>query len=76
MEYSGHAEPGSYDQVVFRGDVTGREFIAFWIGDGRVLAGMNVNVWDVTEDIERLVRSGAQIDLTRLADPGVPLAEL
>ena len=26
-----------------------REFIAFRLRDGRVLAGMNVNVWDVTE---------------------------
>jgi 3-phenylpropionate/trans-cinnamate dioxygenase ferredoxin reductase subunit len=76
MEYSGHAEPGSYDQVVFRGDVAGREFIAFWLAGGRVLAGMNVNVWDVTEDIEQLVRSGARVDPDRLADPAVPLAEL
>jgi 3-phenylpropionate/trans-cinnamate dioxygenase ferredoxin reductase component len=76
MEYSGHAVPGSYDQVVFRGDVAGREFIAFWLADGRVLAGMNVNIWDVTDDIERLVRSGTRVDPDRLADPGVPLAEL
>jgi 3-phenylpropionate/trans-cinnamate dioxygenase ferredoxin reductase subunit len=76
MEYSGHAEPGSYDQVVFRGDVAGREFIAFWLADGRVLAGMNVNVWDVTDDIERLVRSGARIDPARLANPDVPLTEV
>lgn len=76
MEYSGHAEPGGYDQVVFRGDVAGREFVAFWLADGRVLAGMNVNVWDVTDDIERLVRSGARIDPARLADPGVPLADV
>jgi 3-phenylpropionate/trans-cinnamate dioxygenase ferredoxin reductase component len=76
MEYSGYAEPGSYDQVVFRGDVAGGEFIAFWLADGRVLAGMNVNIWDVTDDIERLVRSGARVDPARLADPGVPLAEL
>jgi 3-phenylpropionate/trans-cinnamate dioxygenase ferredoxin reductase component len=76
MEYSGYAEPGGYDQVVFRGDVAGGEFIAFWLADGRVLAGMNVNIWDVTDDIERLVRSGARVDPARLADPGVPLAEL
>jgi 3-phenylpropionate/trans-cinnamate dioxygenase ferredoxin reductase subunit len=76
MEYSGYAEPGSYDQVVFRGDVPGREFIAFWLSDRRVLAGMNVNVWDVTDDIQRLIRSGAQIDPDRLADPAVPLGEL
>jgi 3-phenylpropionate/trans-cinnamate dioxygenase ferredoxin reductase subunit len=76
MEYSGHVEPGGYERVVFRGDVASREFIAFWLADGRVLAGMNVNVWDVADDIGRIVRSGAQVDPARLADPGVPLAEL
>ena len=76
MEYSGYAEPGSYDEVVFRGDVPRREFIAFWLADGRVLAGMNVNVWDVTDDIQRLVRSGSPVAAGRLADPAVPLAEL
>jgi 3-phenylpropionate/trans-cinnamate dioxygenase ferredoxin reductase subunit len=76
MEYTGHAEPGGYDRVVFRGDVPGREFIAFWLADGRVLAGMNVNIWDVAEDIERIVRSGSRTDPARLADPAVPLADL
>jgi 3-phenylpropionate/trans-cinnamate dioxygenase ferredoxin reductase component len=79
MEYAGYAEPGGYDRVVFRGDVPGREFIAFWVKDGRVLAGMNVNVWDVQDDIQALVRagySGKAVDLGRLADPQVPLGEL
>jgi 3-phenylpropionate/trans-cinnamate dioxygenase ferredoxin reductase subunit len=76
MEYSGYAEPGSYDHVVFRGDVAAREFVAFWLADGRVLAGMNVNVWDVTDDIQRLVRSGAPVDPARLANPAVSLADL
>ncbi|TQM45901.1 NAD(P)/FAD-dependent oxidoreductase [Pseudonocardia cypriaca] len=76
MEYTGHAEPGSYDQVVFRGDVPGREFISFWLSEGRVLAGMNVNVWDVAADVERIIRSGAPVDPARLADPTVPLSDL
>ncbi|MER8014372.1 NAD(P)/FAD-dependent oxidoreductase [Streptomyces griseoluteus] len=76
MEYSGWAPPGTYDQVVIRGDAGKREFIAFWVREGRVLAGMNVNVWDVTEHIQRLVRSGAEVDVEALADPHVPLAEL
>ena len=76
MEYSGYAEPGGYDRVVFRGDRHEREFIAFWLADRQVLAGMNVNVWDVTEDIQRLVRAGSPVDPERLADPAVPLAEL
>ncbi|GAA3948881.1 FAD-dependent oxidoreductase [Actinomadura viridis] len=76
MELSGIAAPGEYDQVVFRGDVPGREFIAFWLAEDRVVAGMNVNVWDVTDQIQALVRSDEQIGAERLTDPGVPLHEL
>jgi len=76
MEYAGYVEPGRYDQVVFRGDVERREFIAFWLGGGRVLAGMNVNIWDVNDAIQDLVGSGRQLDPARLADPGVPLEEV
>jgi 3-phenylpropionate/trans-cinnamate dioxygenase ferredoxin reductase subunit len=74
MEYSGHAT--SWDRVVFRGDPARREFIAFWLAGGRVLAGMNVNVWDVAEPIQALIRSGRAIDERRLSDPDVPLADL
>jgi 3-phenylpropionate/trans-cinnamate dioxygenase ferredoxin reductase subunit len=74
MEYAGYVEPDGYDEVVFRGDVEGREFIAFWLGDhGRVLAGMNVNVWDVNDAIQALVRSGQPVDVAALSDPGTPL---
>ncbi|KKZ75645.1 NAD(P)/FAD-dependent oxidoreductase [Streptomyces showdoensis] len=76
LEYSGWAPPGSYDQVVLRGDVGKREFIAFWLKDRRVLAGMNVNVWDVTERIQDLIRSRAAVDTDALADPSVPLEDL
>lgn len=76
MEYSGYVPRGGYDDVVFRGDVDGGEFIAFWVKDARVLAGMNVNIWDVNEAIETLVRSGARPDRSKLADPDVPLSEL
>ena len=55
MEYGGFAT--SWDEVVFRGDVEAREFVAFWLEDGRVVAGMNVNVWDVNEAIRELIRS-------------------
>ncbi|MFF0286282.1 NAD(P)/FAD-dependent oxidoreductase [Streptomyces sp. NPDC005262] len=76
LEYSGWAPPGSYDQVVIRGDAGKREFIAFWLKDRRVLAGMNVNVWDVTETVQELIRTGRQIDPDALADPSVPLESL
>jgi 3-phenylpropionate/trans-cinnamate dioxygenase ferredoxin reductase component len=76
MEYAGYVEPGGYDEVVFRGDVGQREFVAFWLGGGRVLAGMNVNVWDVNDAIQALVRAGKPVNVSRLADPEVPLEAL
>ena len=74
MEYAGHSRPD--DEVVFRGDPATREFIAFWLRDGRVAAGMNVNVWDVNEHIQALVRSGLTVDVARLTDPDVALADI
>jgi 3-phenylpropionate/trans-cinnamate dioxygenase ferredoxin reductase component len=74
MEYTGYTQPGEYDQVVVRGDTTTREFVAFWLRERRVLAGMNVNVWDVTDDIKALIHSGAQLVPEHLADPETPLS--
>jgi 3-phenylpropionate/trans-cinnamate dioxygenase ferredoxin reductase subunit len=71
MEYTGLAT--DWDEVVFRGDPTTREFVAFWLKEGRVQAGMNVNVWDVTEAIGELVRSRRPVDRDRLADPEMEL---
>jgi 3-phenylpropionate/trans-cinnamate dioxygenase ferredoxin reductase subunit len=76
MEYWGYVGASRYDQVVFRGEVVKREFIAFWLRQGRVLAAMNVNVWDLSDAITALVRSGRQVDAARLADPDVPLEYL
>jgi 3-phenylpropionate/trans-cinnamate dioxygenase ferredoxin reductase component len=74
MEYAGWAP--EWDRVVFRGDPASREFIAFWLRDGRVVAGMNVNVWDVTDAIQQIIRAREPADLDRLTDPGVPLEDL
>ena len=74
MEYTGHA--AEWDEVVIRGDLAAREFIAFWLRDGRVMAGMNVNVWDVTDDIKALILAGDTVDARRLADPDVALGDL
>ena len=76
MEYIGHAPPGSYDRVVVRGDLAGREFQAFWLSGGRALAGMHVNLWDDGIDpIKEVVASGRVLDPDRLADPAVPLGD-
>ncbi|SDT62463.1 3-phenylpropionate/trans-cinnamate dioxygenase ferredoxin reductase subunit [Jiangella sp. DSM 45060] len=76
MEFHGLVTPDNYDDVVYRGDVAAREFVAFWLREGKVVAGMNVNVWDVDGPIKALIRSGEQVDVARLTDTGVPLEEI
>jgi 3-phenylpropionate/trans-cinnamate dioxygenase ferredoxin reductase subunit len=76
MEAAGLPDPDSYDRVVYRGDLAGREFIAFWLSDGAVVAGMNVNVWDVNDDIQALIRSRRRVDEARLADLDVLIPDL
>ena len=75
MEYSGLADPEA--RIVVRGDLAAREAVVFWLGDdGAVMAGMNINVWDVNEHVQALIRSRAAVDPDRLADQDVPLEGL
>jgi 3-phenylpropionate/trans-cinnamate dioxygenase ferredoxin reductase component len=74
MEYSGYAR--DWERVVFRGDPADREFVAFWMFEDRVMAGMNVNVWDVTDPIKHLIAERVPVDDRQLADTDVPLDEL
>ena len=76
MELSGYAPLMTDAEIVVRGDLDAREFIAFWTDDGRIVAGMNVNVWDVNDKVQDLIRSGARIDPDRLRDSDVPLEDL
>ncbi|HET7724313.1 MAG TPA: FAD-dependent oxidoreductase [Propionibacteriaceae bacterium] len=72
MEYVGRSGPD--DDVVIRGSEESGEFIAFWLRDGVVTAAMNVNIWDVNDDLRALV--GRRVDADRLTDANVPLTEL
>ncbi|CAN5542235.1 FAD-dependent oxidoreductase [soil metagenome] len=76
MEYSGYAPLAHGAEIVYRGDRAAREVIAFWINDDRVVAGMNVNVWDVNGDVQKLIREAKPVDRARLADPAIPLTEV
>jgi 3-phenylpropionate/trans-cinnamate dioxygenase ferredoxin reductase subunit len=76
MEYTGDIGPAGYDRVVFRRYAEASQVIVFWLSEQRVQAGMNINVWDVAEDIERLVQSARSINVDDLADPDIPLASL
>ncbi len=74
LEYVGYGDPD--DEVVVRGSLTDRQFIAFWHRAGVVTAAMNVNVWDVVEDLKAIVTATRAVDPSRLADPAVRLAEI
>jgi 3-phenylpropionate/trans-cinnamate dioxygenase ferredoxin reductase component len=74
MEYVGYAT--EWDDVVLRGDVNRREFVAFWVKDDRVVAAMNCNVWDVVEDLKTLITSRTSVSAPALQDPSTPLAAL
>ena len=74
MEYAGYAP--HWDEVVFRGDPASGEFLAFWLHEGCVVGGMNVNVWDVNENIQALIRARKPVEVAALTDSGTSLAEL
>ena len=77
MEAAGLPLPGTYDRVVYRGDSAGLEFIAFWLDkESRLVAGMNVNIWDVNDDIQSLIRAARPLDPARLSNPDIPLTEV
>jgi hypothetical protein len=73
MEYSGFVPGGTADDVIIRGDLRTGTFIASWMIDGRVKAGINVNTWDVTGAVQALAHSDRAIDAHALADPDQPL---
>ncbi|MBK1786516.1 NAD(P)/FAD-dependent oxidoreductase [Prauserella cavernicola] len=70
-EYRGLADPAT-DELVVRGDLAAREFVAFWLRDGQVSAAMNVNVWDGGDELQALVdgRVGVSAQRLREADLG------
>jgi 3-phenylpropionate/trans-cinnamate dioxygenase ferredoxin reductase subunit len=76
MEYTGDIGPAGYDRVIFRRYAEPGQMIVFWLYEQRIQAGMNINMWDVAEDIERLVQSSRPINSDDLADPAIPLANL
>ena len=76
MEYSGFGALTKDAEVVVRGSLEKREFVAFWVLEGRVVAGMNVNIWDVQDGIKALISSARTVDTAKLADPETPLEDI
>ena len=77
MEYVGHATRDDTARVVVRGDVDEREFVAFWLDDqDRILAAMNVNVWDVPDEVKPLIAARTVVDPDKLTDPDTAYADV
>jgi 3-phenylpropionate/trans-cinnamate dioxygenase ferredoxin reductase subunit len=76
MEYSGFGDLAASAQLVIRGDLAARRFVAFWLAGGRVVAGMNVNVWDVNQTVQRLIRSGVRVAANQLTDESIAVEDL
>jgi 3-phenylpropionate/trans-cinnamate dioxygenase ferredoxin reductase subunit len=76
MEFSGYAPLMRHADVVYRGDREARRFIAFWLREGRVIAGMNVNVPGANDEVQSLIRSGRVVERALVEDESIPLAEL
>ncbi|HLM20149.1 MAG TPA: FAD/NAD(P)-binding oxidoreductase, partial [Propionibacteriaceae bacterium] len=76
MEYTGDIGPTGYDRVIFRRHAESNQMIVFWLHQQRVQAGMNINIWDVADDIERLVQSAHPVNPEDLANPAIPLGSL
>jgi 3-phenylpropionate/trans-cinnamate dioxygenase ferredoxin reductase component len=74
MEFAGDLEEA--ERIIVRGDMATREFVAFWLAGDRLVAGMNVNVWDVSDPIQTLISKRTHVEDAALADPAVSLAEL
>jgi 3-phenylpropionate/trans-cinnamate dioxygenase ferredoxin reductase subunit len=70
IEVRGLPDPGA--DLVIRGDLASRAFLAFWLRDGRVTAALNANVWDAGKELSALVRDAAELDPGHLADPARP----
>jgi NADPH-dependent 2,4-dienoyl-CoA reductase/sulfur reductase-like enzyme len=66
-EYRGLADIDT-DELVVRGDLATREFIAFWLRDGKVTAAMNVNSWDDSDALKSLVDSRVTVTAHQLRD--------
>ena len=76
MEYVGYSEPAATTRWCSAATRTPASSSRSGSRERRVLAGMNVNVWDVVDEVRALILGRAEIDMARLKDPGVPLAEV
>jgi 3-phenylpropionate/trans-cinnamate dioxygenase ferredoxin reductase component len=67
LEFRGLADP-MFDELVVRGDLVERRFIAFWVRGDEVRAALNVNMWDDKDVLSALVGGDIRVDRSKLAN--------
>jgi 3-phenylpropionate/trans-cinnamate dioxygenase ferredoxin reductase subunit len=71
LQYAGyHTE---WDELVVRGSLEDRSFLAFYVKDGRVLATVGIGRGDDVQRCMPLIEAGAPVDPDKLSDEGVDL---
>lgn len=76
MEYWGYPTLAAGSVPVIRGALEDNNFLAFWLRDGAVVAGMSVNQQRVQKPVKALISGRIPVDVERLADPAVALDQL
>lgn len=76
MEYWGYPTLASGSIPVIRGTFEENSFMAFWLRDGAVVAGMSVNQQRVQKPVKALISGRIPVGVDRLTDPAVPLDQL
>ena len=74
LQYAGM--PAEWDQLVVRGRLTERRFVAFYLRDGRLLATIGINRGKEVHQAMRVIAAGRPVEARRLQDEDVSLRTL
>jgi 3-phenylpropionate/trans-cinnamate dioxygenase ferredoxin reductase subunit len=74
LQYAGHV--AAWDEIVVRGNVSDRRFVAFYLEDGRVVGAFGVNAGRDVRRASKLIEARCHADPAMLADEGADLREL
>lgn len=74
LQFAGHA--AKWDEIVFRGDVEGRDFSAFYLKDGHVVAVFGLDRGGDVMHAKTLIADKRSVDRALLADDDTEMTEI
>ena len=74
LQYAGFAT--DWDELIVRGSLQQRKFVAFYLKGGRILATASMNRGKDVRQSVGLIKAGIQVDLARLRDEAVQVSDL